>query len=133
MLVNFPTNSISLISTVLHYYKMDPNPQFKNFKICLSFLNIDDCIFHQIAFCQGAAILDAIRQGWPFCMALQKMYSPQKWVHSIVLLGPKLRSTCFRSENCRKFSPANRRHHNWEPIHQSSMLRVTIDAIDQCG
>ena len=38
-----------------------------------------------------------------------------------------------RSENCRKFSPANRRHHNWEPIHQSSMLRVTIDAIGQCG
>ena len=38
-----------------------------------------------------------------------------------------------RSENCRKFSPTNRRHHNWEPIHQSSTLRVTIDAIGQCG
>ena len=38
-----------------------------------------------------------------------------------------------RSENCRKLSPANRRNHNWEPIHQSSMLRVTIDAIGQCG
>ena len=38
----------------------------------------------------------------------------------------------FRSENCRKFSPANRRHRNWEPIHQSSMLRVTVDAIGQC-
>ena len=38
-----------------------------------------------------------------------------------------------RSENCRKFSPANRRHHDWEPIHQSSMGRVTIDAIGQCG
>ena len=36
-----------------------------------------------------------------------------------------------RSENCRKFSPANRRHHNREPIHQSPMLRVTIDAIGQ--
>ena len=24
------------------------------------------CIFHQIAFRQGAAILDAIRQRWPF-------------------------------------------------------------------
>ena len=35
-----------------------------------------------------------------------------------------------RSENCRKFSPANRRHHNWEPIQQSSTLRVTIDAIE---
>ena len=38
-----------------------------------------------------------------------------------------------RSENCRKFSPANRHHHNRERIHQSSMLRVTVDAIDQCG
>ena len=28
-------------------------------------------------------------------MAQQKMYSPQKWVHSIVMLGAKLRSTCF--------------------------------------
>ena len=53
------------------------------------------CIFHQIAFRQGAAILDAIRQGRPFCMAQQKMYSPQKWVHSIVMLGAKLRSTCL--------------------------------------
>ena len=39
----------------------------------------------------------------------------------------------FRSENCGKFSPANRRHHNWEPIHQSSMLRVTIYVIGQCA
>ena len=39
----------------------------------------------------------------------------------------------LRSENCRKFTPANRRHHNWGPIHQSSMLRGTIDAIGQCG
>ena len=38
-----------------------------------------------------------------------------------------------RSENCRKFSPANRRHHNWEPIDQSFTLRVTNDAIGQCG
>ena len=52
------------------------------------------CILHQIAFRQGAAILDAIRQGQPFCMAQQKMYSPQKWAHSIVMLGTKLRSTC---------------------------------------
>ena len=27
---------------------------------------------------------------------------------------------------------SNRRDHNSEPIHQSSMLRVTIDAIGQC-
>ena len=31
------------------------------------------------------------------------------------------------SENCRKFSPTNRRHHNWEPIHESSTLRVWLD------
>ena len=51
---------------------------------------------------QGAAIFDAIRQGWPFCMAQQKMYSPQKWVHSIVMLGVKLRSTCSNEKigNC---------------------------------
>ena len=49
------------------------------------------CILHQIAFRQGAAILDALRQGQPFCMAQQKMYSPQKWAHSIVMLGAKLR------------------------------------------
>ena len=53
------------------------------------------CIFHQIAFRQGAAILDAIRQRRPFCMAQQKMYSPQKWAHlKVNMLGAKLRSTC---------------------------------------
>ena len=51
-------------------------------------------VHNQIAFRQGAAILDAIRQGQPFCMAQQKMYSPQKWARSIVMLGAKLRSTC---------------------------------------
>ena len=55
----------------------------------------NNCILHQIAFRQGAAILDAIRQGQPFCMAQQKMYSPQKSARSIVMLGAKLRSTCF--------------------------------------
>ena len=39
----------------------------------------------------------------------------------------------IRSENCGKFSPANKRHRNWEPMHQSPTLRVTIDAIGQCG
>ena len=38
---------------------------------------------------------------------------------------------CFKSENCMKFSPANGHHHNWEPIHQSFMLRGTIDSIGQ--
>ena len=38
-----------------------------------------------------------------------------------------------RSENCRKFFPASRRHHNWEPIHQSSTWRTTIDVIGQRG
>ena len=28
-------------------------------------------------------------------MAQQKMYSPQKWLHSIVMLGAELRSTCY--------------------------------------
>ena len=32
-------------------------------------------------------------------MAQQKMYFPQKWVHSIVMLGAKLRSTCSFSKN----------------------------------
>ena len=39
----------------------------------------------------------------------------------------------IRLENCRNFSPANRRHRNWEPIHQSTTLRVTIDSVGQCG
>ena len=58
-------------------------------------LTITYCILHQIAFRQGAAILDAIRQGQPFYMAQQKMYSPQKWARSIVMLGAKLHSTCL--------------------------------------
>ena len=28
-------------------------------------------------------------------MAQQKIYSPQKWLHWIVMLGAKLRSTCY--------------------------------------
>ena len=39
----------------------------------------------------------------------------------------------LRSENCGKFSPANKSQHNIQPIHQSPMLRVTMDAIGQCG
>ena len=34
----------------------------------------------------------------------------------------------IRSDNCRKFSPANRHHHNWETIHQSYLLKVTSAA-----
>ena len=76
--------------------------QLNRLKVCFP-----HCIFHQIAFHQGAAILDAIRQGRPFCMAQQKMYSPQKWVHSIVMLGAKLHSTCIilqmNAERCQFF------------------------------
>ena len=38
----------------------------------------------------------------------------------------------IRSDNCRKFSPASKRHPNWEPIHQN-LLRGTINPTGQLG
>ena len=32
-------------------------------------------------------------------MAQQKMFSPQKWLHLIVMLGAKLRSTCVKEKS----------------------------------
>ena len=57
-----------------------------------------------------------------------KREEPETGTSLVYILSPhdQYNSTNYcRSEDRRKFSPT-RRHHNWESIHQSFTLRVTI-------